>query len=204
MKVEMVKERCIKCQLAKILSDIGNPLIVITFIYFFVSYMEKYPAKDVVMFLLWTTLIVGSVIFTAALWVKVRKNLPNLDIIEREDRYLPYLASFVGYLILWLIEPAKLPEYPMLHAVVLSVMLGVLICGIVNLWWKISFHGFSMALFSVFVMYYSTIVGLLFLLFTAAIGWSRVYKGVHTWYQVFAGAVVGFVVGAVSIKLLMG
>ncbi|NOZ91943.1 MAG: phosphatase PAP2 family protein [Dictyoglomi bacterium] len=193
-----------KSKWARILSDIGNPLIVITMLYFFVAYIERYPAKDVMLFLLWTTLIVGSMLVASALWVKIRRNLPNMDIIEREDRYLPYLASFVGYLILWLIAPARLPEYPMLHAVVMSVMLGVLICGLVNLKWKISFHGFSMGLFSSFVFHYNFVAGLIFLFLTVVIGWSRVYKGVHTWAQVFAGGLLGFTLGFLSIKLLVG
>ncbi len=194
----------IRDKLARVLSDIGNPLIVITMLYFFVSYVEKYPAKDVFMFLMWTTLIVGLMLVASALWVKIRRNLPNMDIIEREDRYLPYLASFVGYLILWLLAPARLPEYPMLHSVVVSVMLGVLICGIVNLRWKISFHGFSMGLFSSFVYHYNHLWGVLFLIFTIIIGWSRVHKKVHTWAQVFAGGILGFILGFISIKLIVG
>jgi len=201
---EMVLKESIKSKLARVLSDIGNPPIVITMLYFFVAYMERYPAKDVVLFLLWTVLIVGSMLLVSALWVKIRKNLPNLDIIEREDRYLPYLASFVGYIILWVIMPKKLPEYSMLHAVVMSVMLGVFICGIINFKWKISFHGFSMALFSSFVFHYSHIAGIIFLFLTVIIGWSRVYKGVHTWAQVFAGGTLGFTLGFLSIKLLVG
>ncbi|UZN23465.1 phosphatase PAP2 family protein [bacterium 3DAC] len=204
MVKEMIMGENMKSKWARILSDIGNPLIVITMLYFFVAYIERYPAKDVMLFLLWTTLIVGSMLVASALWVKIRRNLPNMDIIEREDRYLPYLASFVGYLILWLIAPARLPEYPMLHAVVMSVMLGVLICGLVNLKWKISFHGFSMGLFSSFVFHYNFVAGLIFLFLTVVIGWSRVYKGVHTWAQVFAGGLLGFTLGFLSIKLLVG
>ncbi len=187
---------------AQVLSDIGNPLIVITLIYFFVSYMEGYPAKDVFLFFLWTTLFVGSILFAAALWVKIRKNLPNLDIVEREDRYLPYLASLIGYILLWLIAPAKLPQYSMLHAVVMSVMLGVLICGAINLKWKISFHGFSMGLFSAFIFHYNAVAGIFALIMTVFIGWSRVYKRVHTWGQVVAGATVGFTLGIFSIYLV--
>ncbi len=187
---------------AQALSDIGNPLIVITLIYFFVSYMERYPAKDVFLFFLWTSLFVGSTLLAAALWVKIRRNLPNLDIVEREDRYLPYLASLIGYVLLWLIAPAKLPQYSMLHAVVMSVMLGVFICGTINLKWKISFHGFSMGLFSAFIFHYNALAGICALIMTVFIGWSRVYKKVHTWGQVFAGATVGFTLGMLSIYLV--
>lgn len=182
----------------------GNPLIVFTATFFFVAFMEGYSAKDTLIFLLWAVATVGVIITATAMWMKFKKQLPNLDIVRREDRYIPYLGSVVGYGLLILILRNHIWDYPMFHALLMTMAVGVIVCGAVNLIWKISFHGFAMGVFSAFVFHYNKLVGILWLVLALAVGWSRVEKRVHTWGQVFAGLSVGFSLALLFIHLWGG
>ncbi|GAB4210130.1 MAG: phosphatase PAP2 family protein [Roseiflexaceae bacterium] len=113
---------------------------------------------------------------------------------QRNELYLFALATVViGTLVLL---PFGLPR-PFL-ALMLSALAIGLICALVNLVWKISIHGASIASTATVALLYSRELGVALWLCALLVAWARIRTRNHTPLQVLAGfAVAALVVLAV-------
>lgn len=109
---------------------------------------------------------------------------------QRNELYIFGLATvLVGTLLLL---PFGLPA-PFLALLIGALATG-LICALVNLFWKISMHGASVAATATVALIYSRELGLLFWLGALAVAWARVRTRNHTPLQVLAGFAVAALV----------
>jgi membrane-associated phospholipid phosphatase len=69
--------------------------------------------------------------------------------------------------------------------------LGIaIICGIINIWWKISMHASSIAAVATIATMQSRSLGAVFWLIVLAVAWSRLHTRNHTRGQVIAGTLL--------------
>jgi membrane-associated phospholipid phosphatase len=102
---------------------------------------------------------------------------------QRNELYIFAIATLViGTLVLLFFG---LPR-PFL-ALLISALVTGLICAVVNLFWKISMHGASVAATATVALLYSRELGLLLWLGALAVAWARVRTRNHTPLQVLAG-----------------
>lgn len=109
---------------------------------------------------------------------------------QRNELYVFGLATVVlGIVVL---APFGLPR-PLL-ALMLSALAIGLICALVNLVWKISVHGVSIASTATVALLYSRELGLVLWLCALLVGWARIRTRNHTPLQVLAGLAVAALV----------
>lgn len=109
---------------------------------------------------------------------------------QRNGLYMVSLATtIVGTAIM---IPFGLPR-PFL-ALLVGAALMAIIAGGINLFWKISVHGATIAATAMVALQYSLALGLFFWLCALAVGWARVRTHNHTPLQVLAGFGVAVVV----------
>ncbi len=110
------------------------------------------------------------------------------------------LSIAVGFVVLALVHAD-----PLLFGEVGGILLGLVVCFGITVFWKVSIHGAV----ATYVALAATAAVPLFgpvaaLLFSSFIGWSRVRIGHHTASQVMAGQVVGCAVYLVRSLFLLG
>ncbi|HEU4324838.1 MAG TPA: phosphatase PAP2 family protein [Roseiflexaceae bacterium] len=115
---------------------------------------------------------------------------------QRNELYAFALATVVLGTVLLL--PFGLPR-PFL-ALLLSAMAIGLICALVNLVWKISVHGASIASTATVALLYSRELGVVLWICALLVGWARIRTRNHTPLQVLAG----FAVAALVVVLVFG
>lgn len=137
---------------------------------------------------LWTFIL--PIIFFVIMLKK--KKIINQDAELKEERTFPFLFGLslllIGYFLLrtFSIQPLTLTFW-------LCYIINTMAIILINRTWKISIHALGiaapLALFSFMGSWIA--VPLLFLLFL--VGWSRIYLKCHTFAQVIAGALFGFI-----------
>jgi membrane-associated phospholipid phosphatase len=90
---------------------------------------------------------------------------------------------------------------PLLALSVGTLAIGVL-CGIVNLFWKISMHGAGMGSLATVGLLYIGTPGLGLWALAAAVGWARVRTRNHTPLQVLAGLALSAMTMAASFAFI--
>ncbi len=120
-------------------------------------------------------------------------NKDKLDVVRKEDRFIPLvlgvLSYFIGVALLYFLGAPRLATVLMLcYALVTAAI------TLITPYWKISIHscgviGPSMALTMAFWPF-----GLLYFLLLPPVAWSRYVLQKHTPMQLAMGAVVGFVI----------
>ena len=71
-----------------------------------------------------------------------------------------------------------------------SFLLIAVLCGIVNLWWKISMHASAIAAVATIATLQSRSLGAVFWCIVVAVAWSRLHTRNHTLGQVIAGTIL--------------
>lgn len=141
-------------------------------------------------------------ILVIAIFSKIYGNEDKLDVVKKEDRFLPLifgvLSYVVGVVLLYFLEAPNLATVLMLcYALVTGAIF------LITPFWKISIHscgviGPSMALTMAFWPY-----GLVYFLLLPPVIWSRYVLQKHTPLQLVMGAVVGFVITEIVFILLL-
>ena len=139
----------------------------------------------------------------AVVLVRVRRGRVRSGrfIAERAERPRMMLVALVS-LAAGLAVLAVLDAPRELFAVVAAILAGVVVGGVVTLWWKISIHASSTAGTVVILTLTFGPAGLLALPVLLLVCWARVALGAHTLTQVVAGCVVGAVVTGVVTSAL--
>ncbi|NPV88286.1 phosphatase PAP2 family protein [Coprothermobacteraceae bacterium] len=181
-----------KAWLARFVSDVGNPMLWGNFILVLIMLQRATPLKVALYSFAVLFVTVGLLTGIAFVVARNRQLMPHRDLIEREIRYLPYIVSVIAYAIatFYLYYQSWAPRW--LIYVTSTMAVGVIVCGIINSQWKVSFHTFGAS--SMACIYY-VLTGspwaVLLLATSLIIGWSRTVLGVHTWGQVFGGFILG-------------
>lgn len=176
---------------AEIISTVGNPFLLFPLILSLlvlqgVDTTHVWP-------LLATTFAIIAILLVFLYIKKQRGAISNWDVSKREERsrniYLPILilvgAAAIGFYLL---------HQPYLYE---TLFFGLLIsvCYAINARVKISLHTVMATYLSVLVLSVNLWPGILLIIFSGFIGFSRVVLGRHTRPEVVTGVIVGVLFG---------
>lgn len=133
-------------------------------------------------------------------------NLRHLG--DKEKRIVPYAMTILSYVCcLLLMYRLNIPRC--LSGILVAALMGMIICAIINVWWKISAHMAAIGEFVgglvsfSFVFYYNPLGWFCFvILLSGALGTSRMILRQHTLSQVLVGFLIGFVCGILGILFI--
>lgn len=127
---------------------------------------------------------------------------------NRERRIVPYAMTIVWYVVsLLLMYRMGIPRF--MSGIIVSALIALIICAVVNIWWKISTHMAAIGEFVGGLVSFSLIfaydpVGWLSLsiILAGILGTSRIILQQHTLSEVLVGFAVGFVCGVAGIMFI--
>ena len=187
---------------AKVISAVFTPFSIpfLAFLVLFIfSYLRIMPLqyKLIVLGVVYCFTILMPTL-TIFIFRKINGFSPE-ELVERKRRYIPFILTITSYVFcLLMMHRLNIPWY--MTGIILSALVVMIICVIVNLKWKLSEHMAGMggiigglvsfsALFS-----YNPVVWLcLFILIAGILGSARIVLGHHTLGEVLSGFVVGLV-----------
>jgi membrane-associated phospholipid phosphatase len=146
-----------------------------------------------------TTLIPWAVLG----WARARGKVTDVHVTRREQRWpllLVALASILGGLTLMIFTHAE----PVMIREVLLILAGLLVTGVITLVWKVSIHVAVAAFVFLHAFAEQPWGPYLAVAMVAVTSWSRVQLAHHTSSQVFAGAIIGALVGMLGLIPLSG
>lgn len=124
------------------------------------------------------------------LWMKRAGQVTDLHVRERAQRWPVFVCAAASLLIGCGAEVLLHAPAEVFRAMAL-ILAGLLVCALVNLWWKLSVHTAVAAFIGLSVCAPFAWGSAAALLLTMLVGWSRVEVRHHTPTQVLVGAVVG-------------
>ena len=189
---------------ARVLSAVFTPFYVPTvgFVSLFLfTYLRMLPMR-------YQLIIVGVIyVFTvvlpmAAIYFYQKVNGWSLRHLgHREKRIVPYAMTIASYIVcLLLMYRMGIPRF--MSGILVSSLLAMLICALVNIWWKISAHMAGIGGFVALVcrinadgdgIFELLPVICIAIVIAGILGTSRIAMERHTFWQVIAGTVNGFV-----------
>lgn len=141
-----------------------------------------------------TTLIPWAVLG----WARAKGTVDDVHVTRREQRWplllVALVSILVGLTLLWVTQAA-----PVMIREVLLILAGLLLTGGITLAWKISIHVAVAAFVFLHAFQGFTFGPHLAVAMVAIISWARVQLKHHTSSQVFAGAVIGALVGLLDL-----
>ena len=184
-----------KKNIAHIVSVLGHPLLTIPL---YVA-LVMFGSEDFKRASLNTFLIIGCVFIPVTMWLYIKSrngSYTNFDVSDRKQRksvfvFIIPILSIVTY-ILYKSDQASHVWQSMLFGLILLFILQV-----VNFRIKSSMHVSLNIYLSFLIMTVNYPVGIIVLLLTAPIGWSRVALGRHSLKEVLSGTVIGLLVSLV-------
>lgn len=197
----MIKEKDLIVT-AKGISSVFSPFYIplVTFAALFLfSYLNLLPLAYRLLVL--ATIYAFTIVlprFTIFLYRKVN-GWSSRQLGHREKRIVPYAIAFTSYITcLILMFRLNMPLY--MCGIIEASLMTIIICSVVNIWWKISTHmagigGLTGALisFSLLFMFNPVWMLCIILLCAGVLGTSRIVLRQHTVAQVAAGYAVGVV-----------
>lgn len=123
--------------------------------------------------------------------------LTSAEMAERKRRFVPFLLTIAAYVgCLFLMQRMRIPWY--MTGIILSALLMLIICVIVNLWWKLSEHMAGAGAVIGGLIAFSDLFGYnplwwlcLFILVAGFLGSARIILRHHTLGEVMGGLIVG-------------
>ncbi|AXV37787.1 MAG: phosphoesterase PA-phosphatase [Methanobacterium sp. BRmetb2] len=148
-----------------------------------------------------------SVFFAAILpsiisiiWIyhkKVEMDMPN-----KSDRIYPLLMVILSYMVGTVVLYAfKAPS--IITVLMFCYLFNTVVVLLINFYWKISIHVMGISGPAPALIYVFGYWGIIFSLIIPLIMWSRYHLKRHTFYQVLAGAGLGFSLTTLQIYLLL-
>ncbi|WP_313813333.1 hypothetical protein [Glutamicibacter sp.] len=145
---------------------------------------------------LFTTIIPWCVL----LYAKLRGVVSDLHVTQRQQRHWLYAVTagsiIAGLLVLRLMDSGRA-----IYGEVGSILLGLAVVALVNIWWKVSVH-LAVGTF-VALQFGSGNPGLhpLIICFIALLSWARIKSNEHTASQVCGGVFIGVLVYYASLAM---
>ena len=181
-----------KQKIARIISIVGHPLLTIPLYVLFVMV----GFEDIKRAALNSFLIIGCIFIPLALWLFVKSRNgtnTNFDVSDRKQRksvfvFIIPILCVVTYILY------KTGQSSHLWQSMFFALLLVVILQLVNFNIKSSMHVALNIYLAFLVMTVNYKIGIVILLLTGLIGWSRIVLGRHSIKEVMFGAVIGFTV----------
>ena len=181
-----------KQKIARIISIVGHPLLTIPLYVLFVMV----GFEDIKRAALNSFLIIGCIFIPLALWLFVKSRNgtnTNFDVSDRKQRksvfvFIIPILCVVTYILY------KTGQSSHLWQSMFFALLLVVILQLVNFNIKSSMHVALNIYLAFLVMTVNYKIGIVILLLTGLIGWSRIVLGRHSIKEVVFGAVIGFTV----------
>jgi len=181
-----------KQKIARIISIVGHPLLTIPLYVLFVMV----GFEDIKRAALNSFLIIGCIFIPLALWLFVKSRngtYTNFDVSDRKQRksvfvFIIPILCVVTYILY------KTGQSSHLWQSMFFALLLVVILQLVNFKIKSSMHVALNIYLSFMIMTVNYKIGIVILLLTGLIGWSRIVLGRHSLKEVVFGAVIGFTV----------
>lgn len=198
-------------RLAKIISIVFQPLLVPTYsmlILFsmnnYLSLMVPYPAKKLLMWLIFLSTFVFPVLFVFILYKRGMINSIEMD--KREERVFPLVITGVFYsLAYYIIYQTQLDVIYQRLFMGSALLIGIAL--VVSFYWKISMHmiGFGGMLGALIGINLVAYVDLTFYVILSAficglVGFARLKLMAHTPAQVYTGFLTGFVLMLIVVQ----
>lgn len=187
-------------QLARVLSHVLAPTILATALLLLTPLrFPSVPWSQALLATTFTTLIPWAVLG----WARATGKVSNVHVTEREQRWPLLLVALVSILCgigLMVLTHAQ----AMMIREVLLILAGLLITGAITLVWKISIHVAVASFVFLHTFADQTYGPYLAVAMVALTSWSRVKISHHTSSQVFAGAIVGALVGLLGLIPMNG
>jgi membrane-associated phospholipid phosphatase len=195
MKIEPVNSY----QIAKVISVIGHPFVLLALTIFIVAASGQSPARAAAIGAIAVLATVFPMIFIIRRKVKAGK-WSDHDVSDARERrnFYPLMIAILGFsfVVFYLLGFPR----PLLVGMLIS--LAILTAAmIINRWSKISLHltfGVYFAVSMLAVNYWMS--GGLFVL-AVAVAWSRLKLGRHNTAQVLSGAILGAIAGIILLKI---
>lgn len=174
-------------QLALLVSHVLSPIILATCL------LLGTPWRDASV--RWPEAVVAALFTTVIPWLllavaKLRGKVTDLHVTVRHQRHWLYACTagliLCGLAVLWLMDAGS-----GIFREVLTILLGLAVVAVINIWWKVSVHLAVGTYVILQVAGHSTGLMPLAVLFTAVLGWARVRSCQHTATQVCGGVAVG-------------
>ncbi|WP_102159465.1 phosphatase PAP2 family protein [Zhihengliuella halotolerans] len=176
--------------IATLLSHVFSPALIGTLV--LLSIPLRHPVAT------WSSALLATAFTIAIPWVALvamrwSGHVSDIHVTRREQRWPLLLITLVSILIgLGILTLTAAP------AVVVGevglFLLGLLLVGAVNLFWKLSIHAAVASFAALYCLLALPLGPHLAVLVVALVGWSRVRIAHHTPSQVLAGTVVGVLV----------
>lgn len=188
-----------KQKIARFISIVGHPLLTIPLYVLIVMFTHENLNKA----LFNSFLIIGCIFIPLILWlyIKYKKgSFTNFDVSDRKQRksifiFIIPILSVVTFIVY------KTGQSPNLYLSLLFALILVLISQIVNFFIKSSLHVSFNIYLSFLLLTVNYKLGIILLLFTGLLGWSRIVLGRHTLKEVLVGAAIGLLVSLTMIHL---
>ena len=186
------------------LSRVFHPLLVAPLSLFLVQRLSGSTSIEATG---WTVLACGMTMvpFLAFVFRRVRSGrYEDMDVSTREDRHVLYALAGVSLAAL-LAVLVVLPAPPIVWWTMVTASAAITIGAFVNfLIHKVSLHVLTDTACATFLIFLWPLVGIVLLILSILVAWSRVYLGRHTVPDVIWGFSVGLVCSALVFWLPLG
>lgn len=175
--------------IARIISLISNPVLILIFLPFFLVYKTTKDLNAAWNWTLYTLVFITIFVLFVLIGVK-KKIFSDIDVSKREQRpALYFMGALLSVLYLYVLFLFQAPR--ILFITLFGIILGILITGLINIKIKASVHvaAISGLITSLSIIYKGYFLFLLILIFI--IGWSRVKIKRHTVPEVIIGGILG-------------
>ncbi|CEG13514.1 Phosphoesterase PA-phosphatase related protein [groundwater metagenome] len=147
-----------------------------------------------------TILPVVSTIIAVELKKRNNENT-EYDLPHKEDRVIPYMLAIISYLtgtiVLYFFNAPLLTI-----GLMFCYFSNTLIAFLINFCYKISAHSMGVTGPTTALVFAFGYIGFIYTLILPFVMWSRIYLKKHTVLQVITGALLGFVLTAVQLRIL--
>lgn len=186
--------------LSRVVSHLLAPTVLVTALLLSTPLrFPQVPWSQALVAATFTTLIPWAVLG----WARRTGKVSDIHVTRREQRW-PLLLAALASILLGLVLMAVLRAEAVLVREVLLVLSGLLVTGGITLLWKISIHVAVAAFVAVHVLGDRPYGAAAAVAVVGILSWSRVQLEHHTSSQVFAGAVVGALIGLLALWPLSG
>lgn len=193
----------------KIVSYLFHPLLIPVYsllLYCTIGFMQMQDPKVLVTALLYTIFFSVLIPLIGLHWLHAKGAISSVDIPKQEDRVIPYLICASCMTICSIILAYK-HMFPFIYGTMSAGAISIIICALINFWWKISIHTAAMGCWWGCVLQIWTIyplrdlahnnflvISVVTLIF-GLVASARIASRQHTQAQVYVGGFIGYLVG---------
>ena len=198
---------------AHIISGVFSPLFAPTYAMAMTLWLTnlRYLPSGVLIWALSGILLITCILPAALIYFLIRKGkVSDFDVSNPRQRGIPFTFATICYIaaavfVFVLNAPGWMPAFFIGAAIVSGLSM------LISKWWKISAHSASVGGVTALIYWlvyqsYLNIAPMMWLsitiIVTGLVGWARLYLRHHTPAQVFAGAILAFIVELATVACL--